>query len=143
MLDTSDTMKRLVKQFEDATDFSGDDELRITIIEEELAEFREAYANLLKEAADLLYVLAGADGAGVDLPVDLEERATDAVVSMGADILEPVSEAFMRVHRSNMSKLVEGKALRREDGKILKGPNYQPPYLDDLVPGGYQDSTTH
>lgn len=41
--------------------------------------------------------------------------------------------AMKRVFESNMSKFVDGKPLRREDGKILKGPNYQPPYLDDLV----------
>jgi len=28
---------------------------------------------------------------------------------------------------------VDGKPLRREDGKILKGPNYQPPFLTDLL----------
>ena len=38
------------------------------------------------------------------------------------------------VHKSNMSKLDEdGKPIYREDGKVLKGPNYKPPYLDDLV----------
>ena len=41
--------------------------------------------------------------------------------------------AYDRVHRSNMSKLGEdGKPIRREDGKVLKGPNYKPPYLEDL-----------
>jgi len=39
-----------------------------------------------------------------------------------------------RVHVSNMSKLgPDGKPIRREDGKVLKGPNYQPPTLTDLV----------
>jgi len=38
-----------------------------------------------------------------------------------------------RVFESNMSKLVDGKPLRRDDGKVLKGPNYQPPVLDDLI----------
>ena len=43
---------------------------------------------------------------------------------------------FDEVHRSNMSKLGEdGKPIYREDGKILKGPNYQPPYLKDIVYG--------
>jgi NTP pyrophosphatase (non-canonical NTP hydrolase) len=41
--------------------------------------------------------------------------------------------AMTRVFESNMSKLVDGKPLRREDGKVLKGPNYQPPVLDDLI----------
>ena len=45
-----------------------------------------------------------------------------------------LNEALYRVHRSNMSKLGEdGKPIRREDGKILKGPNYKPPFLDDLT----------
>ncbi len=44
-----------------------------------------------------------------------------------------LEEIFERVHRSNMSKLVDGKPLKREDGKFLKGPNYRPPFLDDLA----------
>jgi hypothetical protein len=32
-----------------------------------------------------------------------------------------------------MSKLVDGKPLRRDDGKIMKGPNYEPPILEDLL----------
>ena len=43
-------------------------------------------------------------------------------------------QALRRVHRSNMSKLGDdGKPIYREDGKVLKGPNYQPPNLTDLV----------
>lgn len=42
-------------------------------------------------------------------------------------------EAFKRVHESNMSKLVDGKVFKNSDGKVLKGPNYKPPYLGDLV----------
>ena len=38
----------------------------------------------------------------------------------------------MRVHQSNLSKLDdEGKPVLRADGKVLKGPNYQPPDLTD------------
>jgi predicted HAD superfamily Cof-like phosphohydrolase len=44
-----------------------------------------------------------------------------------------LDEALDRVHKSNMSKLVDGKPLKRDDGKVLKGPNYKPPYLADLV----------
>ena len=42
-------------------------------------------------------------------------------------------EAFTRVHNSNMSKLEEGKVLRREDGKVLKGKHYQAPNLKGLI----------
>ncbi len=45
-----------------------------------------------------------------------------------------LDEAMKRIFESNMSKLGDdGKPLRREDGKVLKGPNYQPPDLSDLV----------
>ena len=38
------------------------------------------------------------------------------------------------VHQSNMSKLDEdGNPIYREDGKVLKGPNYKPPDLSDLI----------
>ena len=44
-----------------------------------------------------------------------------------------LDEAMNRVHVSNMSKLVEdGKPIYRDDGKVLKGPNYKPPDLSDL-----------
>ena len=45
-----------------------------------------------------------------------------------------LDEAMNRVHESNMSKLGEdGKPIYREDGKVLKGPNYKPPDLSDLL----------
>ncbi len=45
-----------------------------------------------------------------------------------------LDEALDRVHKSNMSKLDEdGNPIYREDGKVLKGPNYKPPDLSDLV----------
>ena len=44
-----------------------------------------------------------------------------------------LDEAMNSVHESNMSKLGEdGKPIYREDGKVLKGPNYKPPNLEDL-----------
>ena len=42
-------------------------------------------------------------------------------------------EAFEEVHRSNMSKLENGKAIFRKDGKILKGKNYFKPNLKQFV----------
>jgi len=95
-------------------------ELQFTLIEEEFSELREEYfieldggtkENQLKELADLVFVCyqyAAARGWNLDV-------------------------AMRRVFESNMSKLVDGKPLRREDGKVLKGPNYQPPILEDLL----------
>lgn len=68
---------------------------------------------LLKELADLRYVLEG------------------AAVSFGL----PIDAAYAEVHRSNMSKLGEdGKPIRRTDGKVLKGPNYSPADMTPFVP---------
>ncbi len=65
----------------------------------------------LKELADLVYVC----------------------FQYAANMEWDLDEALSRVHRSNLSKLVDGKPLRREDGKVLKGPHYKPPTLNDLV----------
>ena len=85
---------------------------RIKLIREELAEVEEAIEkkdmiNLLKELCDLQYVLDG------------------LFVVCGMD--QAKEEGFMLVHQSNMSKLGDdGKPVYREDGKVLKGPNYKP-----------------
>ena len=93
------------------------------LIVEEFKEFLEAEGMLfrdnivfeseaLKELADLVYV------------------CYQYAENMGWLL----DEALDRVHRSNMSKLDhEGKPIYREDGKVLKGPNYKPPTLTDLV----------
>ena len=89
------------------------------LISEEFKEFNNAvanepYENELKELADLVYVCFQ---YAENMEWDLEE-------------------ALDRVHKSNMSKLgINGKPIRRADGKVLKGPNYQPPILNDLING--------
>lgn len=76
---------------------------------------RERYVNMLKELADVQVVVSG------------------AAVSLKP--LKELEQAFLRVHQSNMSKLgADGKPIYRSDGKVLKGPNYAPPDLSDLVP---------
>lgn len=98
--------------------------LRVKLNEEECKELNdelwncfgneEISPNLLKEGADLLYVLLG----------------TFVSLGLGNELIE----AFSRVHASNMSKLDEnGKPIYRDDGKVMKGPNYKPPTLDDLI----------
>lgn len=105
--------------------------LRMSFIDEEVKELRDEVltavkeleetatvshqvrANLLKELGDVMYVASG------------------FAVTFGL----PISRAFDRIHESNMSKMVDGKALKNDDGKVMKGPNYQPPALDDLVHG--------
>ena len=96
--------------------------LRQKLIDEEVAELNEEFTNVfrtgtitpnfIKEMADLQYVLSG------------------LAITYGIDL----NKAVERVHESNMSKLADGKPLLREDGKILKGPNYFEPDMTDLVP---------
>tara|TARA_B100000579_G_scaffold131425_1_gene106118 strand:+ start:121 stop:519 length:399 start_codon:yes stop_codon:yes gene_type:complete len=88
-------------------------DLRISLINEELDEFREAIKNdNIKEVADaltdILYVTYGAGHAfGIDL-----------------------DKCFDEVQRSNMSKLdKDGKPIYNEHGKVMKGPNYFKPDL--------------
>ena len=93
------------------------------LIVEEFKEFLEAEGMLfrhgrnqkeecLKELADLVYI------------------CYQYAENMGWFL----DEALDRVHKSNMSKLDEdGNPIYREDGKVLKGPNYKPPNLSDLI----------
>ena len=87
--------------------------LRIELIVEELNELIDAKEDkdligIADALTDILYVTYGAGHAfGIDL-----------------------DECFREVQRSNMSKLGEdGKPIYREDGKVLKGPNYSEPNL--------------
>ena len=91
--------------------------LRISLINEELEELKEAIKNNdLKEAidalTDILYVTYGAGHAfGVNL-----------------------DECFDEVQRSNMSKLGEdGKPIYNEIGKVMKGPKYFKPDLGKFI----------
>ena len=46
-----------------------------------------------------------------------------------------LDKAMTLVFESNLSKLDEqGKPIYRDDGKVLKGPNYQPPNLANCLP---------
>ena len=91
--------------------------LRISLINEELEEFKEAIRNNdLKEAVDaltdILYVTYGAGHAfGINL-----------------------DKCFDEVQRSNMSKLGEdGKPIYNDAGKVLKGPKYFKPDLSKFL----------
>ena len=91
--------------------------LRISLINEELEEFEEAIKNNdLKEVADaltdILYVTYGAGHAfGINL-----------------------DKCFNEVQRSNMSKLGEnGKPIYNDAGKVMKGPKYFKPDLSKFL----------
>lgn len=114
----------------------------LKLMDEESTELLEAIENVLKEASDLVYVTLGAIASGQikdDSPDNILNENTDTALKWIESLCsiipsETRDEAFRRVHASNMSKLgPDGKPLRREDGKVLKGPNYMPPVLKDLV----------
>ena len=99
-------------------------ETQMKLICEELGELGRAYRRwcsrwadedkeeILDGICDSIYVLIGLG------------------LKMGMD----VDGAFREVHRSNMSKLGEDrKPIKRSDGKILKGPHYQPPNLKPFI----------
>lgn len=74
---------------------------------------------------------------GLSSKVELLKELSDLVFvcyQMAAYMNMDLDEAMNRVFISNMSKLGEdGKPVRREDGKVLKGPAYRAPDLVDLI----------
>ena len=93
--------------------------LRYKLMCEENEEYLEAANNNdLVEVADalgdMLYILCG------------------TIIEHG--LQHKIDEVFEEIQRSNMSKLGENEQpIYREDGKVLKGPNYEEPNLTDLV----------
>ena len=61
--------------------------------------------------------------AQADALTDVNYYSLNAAAKKGVNL----SKVFMLVHEANMDKRVDGKFLRREDGKILKRPGWTPP----------------
>tara|TARA_B110000879_G_scaffold172486_1_gene224042 strand:- start:169 stop:549 length:381 start_codon:yes stop_codon:yes gene_type:complete len=96
---------------------SATQNLRMALIDEEVGELRQAIKdrNMIEVAdalTDILYVVYGAGHAfGIDL-----------------------DECYNEVHRSNLTKLGEdGRPLKDADGKVMKGPHYEPPNLEQYL----------
>ncbi len=93
-------------------------ELRIKLLREEVEEYAEAaragdLVEVLDALADIGYILAG------------------TILNHGMQNI--YDDAFNEVHRSNMAKLVDGKVLRREDGKVMKPQGWTAPQLAQFV----------
>lgn len=132
--------EKMVRQFRAVFGASTDINLWLKLIDEELGEFDAALQNLLKEFTDVVYVLIGAAQLAEETNADDLDDARASRIDAAANMIDllfsagTVQEAFRRVHASNMSKLGDdGNPVRREDGKIAKGPNYVPADLTDLV----------
>ena len=93
--------------------------LGFNLMKQENEEYLEAAnANDLVEVADalgdMLYILAG------------------TIIEHGMQY--KIAEVFDEIQRSNMSKLGEdGHPIFREDGKVLKGPNYFKPNIGSIL----------
>jgi predicted HAD superfamily Cof-like phosphohydrolase len=93
--------------------------LRYELMREENEEYLEAANNgdLVEVAdalGDMLYILCG------------------TIIEHGMQ--DKIEEVFNEIQRSNMSKLgTNGKPIYREDGKVLKGPNYFKPNIKEIL----------
>lgn len=94
-------------------------ELRFNLMKEENEEYLEAVQNndiveIADALGDMLYILCG------------------TILEHG--LQHKIEEVFDEIQRSNMSKLGEdGKPIYREDGKVMKGPNYFKPNFEDIL----------
>ena len=94
-------------------------ELRFNLMKEENEEYLEAVQNndiveIADALGDMLYILRG------------------TILEHG--LQHKIEEVFDEIQRSNMSKLGEdGKPIYREDGKVMKGPNYFKPNFSDIL----------
>jgi len=94
-------------------------QLRYDLMAEENDEYLEAAKNNdLVEVADalgdMLYILCG------------------TILEHGMQY--KIEEVFDEIQRSNMSKLgADGKPIYREDGKVMKGPNYFKPNISSIL----------
>ena len=94
-------------------------ELRFNLMKEENEEYLEAVENndiveIADALGDMLYILCG------------------TILEHG--LQHKIEEVFDEIQRSNMSKLGEdGKPIYREDGKVMKGPNYFKPNFPAIL----------
>ena len=107
-----------------ARSFSGNNtatsptrKLRQNLLDEEIWEYWRAESdNDIVEIADAL--------------ADIVYVAVGTAIAYGV----PFDKVFAEVHRSNMSKLdKDGKPIYREDGKVMKGENYEPPNIRKVL----------
>lgn len=93
--------------------------LRYNLMKEENEEYFEAVQNndiveIADALGDMLYILCG------------------TIIEHG--LQHKIEEVFNEIQRSNMSKLgADGKPLYREDGKVMKGPNYFKPDFREIL----------
>jgi NTP pyrophosphatase (non-canonical NTP hydrolase) len=101
-------------------------DMQLDLIEEEACELFDAAEDVMDSPDDM------------EKRINLVKELSDLVFvcyQFAAAFNIDLDEAMFRVFDSNMSKLDDnGEAIFREDGKVLKGPNYRKPDLSVCVP---------
>lgn len=120
------TMFEKVRDFHEAfgqhigtkPEFPGSNEraLRVKLMNEEHREYNEAegnddFVNLASELADIIYIACG------------------TAVSYGIDL----DKVFNAIHEANMNKLVDGKVLKNEHGKVIKPEGWKPADIKKIL----------
>jgi NTP pyrophosphatase (non-canonical NTP hydrolase) len=155
---SSEYLQGLVKDWMEAFEIEVNFELQESLIVEEALELIEvvekhegptieAISEFLKEAADYFFVILGysqmLDETGEISHISNQAREVSnlafvmilEIIMADPEVNNQIFvEAFERVAASNMTKLGDdGKPVRNETGKIIKGPNYVAPDLTDLA----------
>lgn len=91
------------------------------------------YDLMLEENKEYLIYAINGDLKGIaDALGDMLYVLFGTIIEHGMQ--DKIAEIFEEIHRSNMSKLGDdGKPVYREDKKVLKGPNYSPPNLTNIL----------
>lgn len=95
------------------------------------------YVTCLEDGEDLDVIQESIDAGKVDL-VEMVDAFHDITVIAYGGALETAGSAAAKataaeVTRSNLAKIVDGKVLRRDDGKIQKPPGFQPPDIAGVL----------
>lgn len=113
--------------------------LRLKLLVEEVTELMQAVGfddlyDYLECAADEVVadvVEDAHEGGDVDLVEMVDAFHDITVIAYGGALetagVDGAKRAADEVTRSNLAKIVDGKVLRRADGKIIKPPNFVPP----------------
>lgn len=140
------TPNNLVKEFHEVMglpvrekpELPSDEErmLRVNLMEEEHDEYMDAEGYTFLSSEGYIPILEGNDIEEIALELaDIVYIVYGTALTYGI----PLDEVIQEKHRSNMSKLDDdGKPILREDGKILKGPNFSPPDIGGIL---YDNST--
>lgn len=132
MIDPYDDVVKCVREFHQAASQYIGAHPSEKVIETRQRMITEERVELLKEICDLAYVLAGSDIEWGDEG----SRGQIAVLRTIAHALDmDFDEAFKAVHQNNMGRMHQddGTILRREDGKIVKNPNYPKVDLKEFI----------